>query len=121
MLFWLLLVTANNQQWLGPSSDTGNTILFKDNDKKCLDLPGGSTDNGNVLQIWDCTDQPNQMWYYEANTQTIRYKGDSNKCVDLPGGDTTNGNKLQVNEGGVWEGCGVMFSVIESGGARVTG
>lgn len=29
----------------------------------CLDLTGGSTDNGNPLQVWECGDgNTNQVW-----------------------------------------------------------
>jgi hypothetical protein len=41
-----------HQQWVGPSSTTKDTILFKMNTMKCVDLAGGKADNGTPVQIW---------------------------------------------------------------------
>jgi hypothetical protein len=89
-----------SQQWLGPNSDTGDTILFKDacaGDplvcSKCLDLSNdGNTTNGNPIDIWDCDSGIPQQWQFNTSDGTIRYKNDTKKCIDVPGGDFTNGN-----------------------------
>ena len=46
---------------IGPAQGTGFTVLFRGACSgdgsvcgKCLDLPGGDTDNGNKVDIWDC-------------------------------------------------------------------
>ena len=40
---------------------------------KCLDLTNGSLDNGNQVQLWDCSStNPNHVWNvgYMANART---------------------------------------------------
>jgi hypothetical protein len=109
-----------NQQWMGPTADTGQAVIFKPscdaqgkNCKKCLDLAGGSTDNGTPIDIWDCLGNTNQKWVYGQDL-AIRYQANTSKCIDLPGSSTTNGNKLwlwdcnggnqqQWNGGGVYQ------------------
>jgi hypothetical protein len=71
-VFWAWQLPANpmeNQQWLGPSTGTGNTILFKHACtgnptvcSKCLDLTNGNATNGNKIEIWDCNGAKNQQW-----------------------------------------------------------
>jgi hypothetical protein len=104
-----------HQQWYGPSSDTKNTIIFKEscqNDvcKKCLDLRSGSTTNGNPIQIWDCNEQTSQGWAYDDGR--IKYLADKTKCLDVPGGKMTDGNKLQI-----WD-CNDMKSQQFVGGGQ---
>jgi hypothetical protein len=92
-----------NQEWLGPASYTGNSILFKNscdgnakNCTKCLDLAGGNVTNGAAVQIWDCNGHTNQQWYYNEQTMAIQSYMDDKKCVDLPGSSTADGNKLWI-------------------------
>ena len=68
------------------------------NTNKCLDLPGGNTENGNKLWIWDCYGGTNQQWVHNfaAGMASIRYKADPTKCVDVPGGVLQEGNQLQI-------------------------
>jgi len=67
---------------------------------KCLDLPGGSTNNGNLLQIWDCNGMTNQQWLFDSGSWTIRYGGNSGKCIDALewSGNGGAGTKL-----GIWD------------------
>jgi hypothetical protein len=107
-----------NQQWVGPTADTGQAIVFKPscdaqgkNCQKCLDLTGGSTDNGTPIDIWDCLGNTNQKWVYGQDF-AIRYQANTSKCIDLPGSSTANGNKLWLwdcNGGNQqqWKGGGV--------------
>jgi hypothetical protein len=107
-----------NQQWVGPTADTGQAIVFRpscdaqgQNCKKCLDLSGGSTDNGTPVDIWDCLGNTNQKWVYGKDF-AIRYQANTSKCIDLPGSSTANGNKLWLwdcNGGNQqqWKGGGV--------------
>jgi hypothetical protein len=46
-----------NQEWLGPDSSTGGTILYRPswNGKeytKCANLRKGDTTNGNAIELW---------------------------------------------------------------------
>ena len=85
-----------HQQWVPPSSSTRNTWLFASNEKKCVDLAGGDTTNGNSIVIWDCNNGQSQQWSYDPfKSGFIYYSADTSKCVDLRG-DTTNGNPLQI-------------------------
>ena len=45
---------SGNQQWYGPSTCSKQTILFKGNVNKCVDLPNSSQKDGTQIQIWDC-------------------------------------------------------------------
>jgi hypothetical protein len=107
-----------NQQWVGHTADTGQAIVFKPscdaqgkNCQKCLDLTGGSTDNGTPIDIWDCLGNTNQKLVYGQDL-AIRYQANTSKCIDLPGASTKNGNKLRLwdcNGGNQqqWKGGGV--------------
>jgi hypothetical protein len=91
-----------NQQWVGPSADTKNAILFRHSChnnvcSKCMDLSNnGDTTNGNAIDIWDCNGGQPQQWQYDTSTSQIKYLANTNKCIDVPGGDMTNGVKLQI-------------------------
>ena len=105
-----------HQQWIGPNTNTNNTILFKSSCQngvcnKCLDLRDGSTANGTAIQIWDCNGTPNQQWVYDKESGEIRYLSESTKCVDIPGGNSSNGTKLWIydcngEQQQQWEGSG---------------
>lgn len=61
---------------------------------KCLDVPGGLTNAGQQLWIWECDSSVNQQWFFSSGQLILN--ADQSKCVDLSGGDTTNGNLLQI-------------------------
>lgn len=68
-------------------------IVLKHDTKKCLDLDGGNTNNGQRLLIWDCYETPNQEFLLGSD---IIYKKDITKCVDFWGVDPKKGNFLQI-------------------------
>mmetsp|Transcript_36771 Transcript_36771/g.97928 ORF Transcript_36771/g.97928 Transcript_36771/m.97928 type:complete len:170 (-) Transcript_36771:376-885(-) len=78
-MFLLLLALVSTHSALATTN--GKLLLYKRHDM-CLDLPGGSSDDGVQLWMWSCNGRPNQMWYW-ADDGTI--KGSSGKCLDLPG------------------------------------
>src|SRR5438105_3320540 len=63
---------------------------------KCLDVSGGSYDNGALLHQWDCLGIPNQHWqitevgggYYRLTAQH------SGKVADVAGGYLDNGTPI---------------------------
>jgi len=59
----------------------------------CLDVAGGGTANGTVVQLHDCTGNAAQQWVVSGaglrNPQ-------SNRCLDAPSGATANGTRLQI-------------------------
>jgi hypothetical protein len=86
---------TSNQEWVGPDATTKQTILFNSGVMaKCVDIPGSDMTNGNNIQIWDCNNNKNQMWYFDG--LYIRSGINDQKCLDIPGGDYTNGNKLDL-------------------------
>lgn len=88
-----------SQSW----TRVGSTLKLYGN--KCLDVTGGSTANGNKMQIYTCsTGNPNQQFTIQGTK--ISWSG-KNECLDLTGGSLTNGNVVQLwtcNGGGnqVW-------------------
>ncbi|WP_406315254.1 RICIN domain-containing protein [Streptosporangium sp. NBC_01639] len=68
----------------------------------CLDVVGGSKDNGAVLQQWGCTaDAWQQFTVVSAGSGVYNLVNvNSGRCVDVPSGSTTSGVRLQQ-----W-GCG---------------
>ncbi|MEZ7126637.1 pectinesterase family protein [Nonomuraea sp. AD125B] len=70
---------------------------------KCLDVVGGSKDNGALMQQWSCSgDAWQQFTVVSANSSgvfTLR-NVNSGRCLDVPNGAATSGLRLQQ-----W-GCG---------------
>jgi Ricin-type beta-trefoil lectin domain/Cellulase (glycosyl hydrolase family 5) len=60
---------------------------------RCLDVPGRSTANGALLQIWDCNGGSNQQWTYLSNGELQVYGG---KCLDVPGHATAAGTRVEI-------------------------
>ncbi|WP_157855150.1 RICIN domain-containing protein [Kitasatospora purpeofusca] len=60
LILWTCLPGAdgNSQQW----AMNGDGALVNGPSGRCLDLPGGRTDNGTGLVMWDCNGGPNQKW-----------------------------------------------------------
>merc|ERR1711871_1100053 len=58
-----------------------------------MDLVGGGTQNGNLIQIWDCNGWQSQQWSF-SGSGPIKLLSDESKCVDIPGGDFSDGNYL---------------------------
>jgi len=69
----LALGFANASTWY-------KTITPDENHMLCLDAPGGSAFNGNMLWLWECNGQDGQMWVFD-NYQ-IRYGADESFCID---------------------------------------
>lgn len=69
---------------ISPATDTG----------KCIDLPGGNTDNGTPIWLWDCNGLENQAWTFAADSWQIVYQADPSKCIDA--GDMSNGFQLFI-------------------------
>jgi len=60
---------------------------------KCLDVSGGSTENGSNIVLWDCNGAPSQGWVVMADG-TIRSAMDLTKCLYAP--NTDIGTQLQI-------------------------
>jgi hypothetical protein len=59
---------------------------------KCLDVPGGNSANGTLIQLYDCNGGWTQKFVYAADN-SLRILG---KCLDLPWGSTANHTNIQL-------------------------
>ena len=77
-----------------PTSGGGTTAELRGvGSNRCLDVPGGATTNGTLLEIWDCHNGSNQEWTALSNGELQVY---GNKCLDVPGGATTPGTRVEI-------------------------
>ncbi|MEV6977169.1 ricin-type beta-trefoil lectin domain protein [Kitasatospora sp. NPDC093806] len=74
----------------GPTPPSGPTGQITGQAGKCLDVTGGSSNNGTPVQMWDCLGNVNQRWWM-ASDGTIRAVG---KCLDPQSGNTGNGTSV---------------------------
>ncbi|KAF8586852.1 carbohydrate-binding module family 13 protein [Ramaria rubella] len=96
--------TTSLKVWSVPQPGHGNTgsyqLAFGPDDSapiKCLDVTNGVNAPGTKLQLWDCTDGPNQFWL--PNPGNIMWAGINQQfpmCVDLTNGVTTRGNQVGI-------------------------
>jgi hypothetical protein len=79
----------------GGSGGGGGTagVLRGAGSNRCLDVPGGATANGTLLDIWDCNGGSNQQWTSLSNGELQVY---GSECLDVPGGATTAGTKVEI-------------------------
>jgi hypothetical protein len=76
-----------------PGKIGGAPIHRYSDDKKCIDIPQGSLNNGNRLQLWDCNGiRQNQNWEYMSNT--LRAGVSYSKCMDFD--DMKEGTQVQL-------------------------
>ncbi|MEV7523733.1 ricin-type beta-trefoil lectin domain protein [Streptomyces sp. NPDC091371] len=71
----------------------GTKLVSVLNSAKCADNPGGTSTDGNRIQIWDCSNtdiDPAQRFAITADGE-LRIGG---KCVDIAGGGTANGTPI---------------------------
>ncbi|XP_037041879.1 beta-glucanase-like [Bradysia coprophila] len=60
---------------------------------RCVDVRGANTDNGAIVQVFDCNGTPAQLWSLSAD-RTIRALG---KCLSVNGG-SANGTPVVLND-----------------------
>jgi len=78
----------------GGSGGGGTTgVLRGVGSNRCLDVPGQATNNGTLLEIWDCNGGANQQWTYLSNGELQVY---GNKCLDVPNHATTAGTRVEI-------------------------
>jgi Ricin-type beta-trefoil lectin domain/Cellulase (glycosyl hydrolase family 5) len=75
----------------GGGTSTG--VLRGAGSNRCLDVPGLSTANGTLLDIWDCNGGANQQWTYLSNGELQVY---GSECLDVPGGATAAGTRVEI-------------------------
>jgi len=75
-----------------PPPSTGQQIVGSGSGR-CVDITGFNTNDGNRLQLYDCTGGWNQKWSYTNNTFVNPQSG---KCLNASGGGTTNGTAVNL-------------------------
>ena len=87
---------AVNQDWQAES----NGELINPYSGRCLSDPNASTTNGTQLQIYDCSDYPQQRWIppyvVPASSGEITSGISSGLCVNDENGTTSNGNVIRI-------------------------
>jgi hypothetical protein len=61
---------------------------------KCLDIAGGGTANGTLVDLYDCNNTAAQVWIPQSNGSL--YNPQSNKCLDDTGWSTTPGTQVEI-------------------------
>jgi hypothetical protein len=61
---------------------------------KCVDIVGGGTANGTLVDLYDCNNTGAQVWEPQSNGEL--YNPQSNKCLDDTNFSTTPGTQLQI-------------------------
>jgi len=66
----------------------------------CLDNTGGSSRNGNPIQVYQCLGNPNQGWEYVPSVDGVtghyQLENSNGMCLDDPGDSAANGTKMQL-------------------------
>jgi hypothetical protein len=75
---------------VGSATPTG-PIIAGDDTAECVDDNAGSSANGTIVQMWDCTGGAAQNWT-KASNGTVGING---KCLDITGGSTANGALIE--------------------------
>lgn len=74
-------------------------IMYRGDQSKCIDIPGGDYRTGNKLQLWDCNGQGGQNFGWDSDMMTIYASSstDASFCIDTPEveGDD-NGSRLWI-------------------------
>jgi hypothetical protein len=81
---------SNAQQWTRPGDGTIRAL------GKCLDVPGGSTANGALMQIYDCNGTGAQQWRVEAAQDIANVA--ANKCLNVVGGNSADGTRTEIRD-----------------------
>ena len=74
------------------AATAGSPITRLIDPNKCIDVRGGSGNNGTSVQIYSCNQTAAQAWTVDGNR--LRVLG--GKCLDVKGGVNANGTALQI-------------------------
>ena len=85
---WNCLSGAVDQHWTHNADDSLTTL------GRCLDITGGGTVNGTLVELLDCNGGGNQKWIQQADGSLKSVQ--SGRCLDDPGANTANGVRLQI-------------------------
>jgi non-reducing end alpha-L-arabinofuranosidase len=79
----------------GSSSTPSSAEIHAVGAGQCLDVPGGATSAGTVLDIWDCNSRSNQLWTHTSASQLTVYAGAD--CLDAAKSGTTAGTAVDIS------------------------
>jgi hypothetical protein len=86
---------TNNAGGGGSGGGGTGTVLRGVGSNRCLDVPGRSTTNGTLMEIWDCNGGTNQQWASLSNGELQVY---GSKCLDVPGNSTAAGTRVDISD-----------------------
>lgn len=89
---WTCLHDAVDQRWTTTNGLVSGPLKSLN---RCLDVAGGGSVSGTVVQLYDCTGNAAQVWTQQANGTLLNPA--SGKCLTSPGGSTTNGTQLVID------------------------
>lgn len=95
-------LSAVNDAPVGPT--TGPVMLGVDQNsgtQMCLDLAGGSTQDGTMVRSWGCNGSPAQVWNFNTNG-TITSSIDPAKCVDIVDTPVTSNGTMNQTPVQLW-------------------
>jgi hypothetical protein len=82
------------QVWM-PQAVAGTQDVFafvNTRDNRCLDVNGGSKDNGAQVLQWDCHNGPNQQWRLQRDGDGFRFVSlNSGRCIGVDSGSPAPG------------------------------
>merc|ERR1712110_584396 len=96
-----------NQKFIMPANGVGNIRWAADTDK-CLDVKGGSTDDGTPIQLYDCGNHNLNRIFKVPSSDTsgeIRWIAHPKRCMDVLYGKTEDETPIQMftcGEGNSW-------------------
>jgi len=76
-----------------PPASNGGVQLVNPASTLCLDVAGGTTENGTPARLWECNGGPAQDWVLNENG-ALRVYGNYDKCLDMGAGGA--GAALQI-------------------------
>ncbi|GAA2371834.1 RICIN domain-containing protein [Dactylosporangium salmoneum] len=74
------------------ATQTNNRIIGVGSNR-CVDISGGATADGSVVQLWDCLGNGAQTWRRNGDAWVNPQSG---KCLDVTGSGTADGTKVQL-------------------------
>lgn len=81
------------QAVIDSNADFTSGALYGEESGRCVDVPGGTTQNSTPVQLWDCNSTSNQRWQSTSSGQLTVY---GNKCLDARGSGSADGTVVQI-------------------------
>lgn len=89
---WTCLHDAVDQRWTTTNGFVAGPLKALG---RCLDVQGGGTSPGTLVQLYDCNGSTAQQWQQPSNGTLLNPQ--SGLCLTSPGGSTGNGTQLVID------------------------